>query len=47
MAPLRRSVVWWPPVEQRERGMADVIYLATGGGAFLLFAALAAGLKRI
>jgi len=27
--------------------MADVIYLAIGGGAFVLFAALAAGLKRI
>jgi hypothetical protein len=28
-------------------GMADVIFLALGGGAFVLFAALAAALKRI
>jgi len=27
--------------------MADVIFLAVGGGAFVLFAALVAGLKRI
>jgi len=27
--------------------MADVIFLGVGGGAFVLFAALAAGLKRI
>jgi len=27
--------------------MADVIYLAIGGGAFLVFAALAAALKRL
>ena len=28
-------------------GMADVIFLAIGGGAFLAFAALAAALKRL
>jgi hypothetical protein len=28
-------------------GMADVIFLALGGGAFGLFAALAAALKRV
>jgi len=27
--------------------MADLIYLALGGGAFVLFAALAAALKRV
>jgi len=35
------------PVECRERGMADGIYLAIGGGAFVLFGLLAAGLRRV
>ena len=34
-------------IEQRERGMADVIYLALGGGVFLALAALAVLLKRV
>jgi hypothetical protein len=37
-----RLLIW-----TQERGMADVIYLALGGGAFVAFAGLAVFLKRV
>lgn len=34
-------------IQSEAIGMADVIFLALGGGAFVLFAALAVALKRV
>lgn len=34
-------------LEREEAGLADVIFLAIGAGAFFAFAALAAALKRV
>jgi len=34
-------------LEREEAALADVIFLATGAGAFVAFAVLAAALKRV
>ena len=34
-------------VEHEEAGMADVIFLAIGGGAFVVFAAFAVAMNRM
>jgi hypothetical protein len=46
MEPLRVSMVLSSQVSWRPR-MADLIFLAAGGGLFLAFAAFAAALRRV
>lgn len=47
MAPLCPSGVLNSLQIEEAFGMADVIFLAAGAGAFVAFAALAAALKRV
>ena len=47
MARLRGSVSICRLQQSEAIGMADVMFLAIGGGAFLAFAALAVFLKRV
>lgn len=47
MAPLCGSMVLPPPELLEAPDMADLFYLALGGGAFALFAVLASALRRV
>ncbi len=47
MAPLCGFVVLPPPETLEAPHMADLFFLALGGGAFVLFAVLASALRRV
>ena len=47
MAPLCGSVVLAPPERLEAPHMADLFFLALGGGAFVLFAVLASALRSV